>query len=192
MKRNLVVFSVAMILLAGCESLRFAPSENQKQNSWLHNRTAQAAAEAAKSENTSEKLRMLAQLSELQSRAFVSYYGVPREFPQADTAEEILAQSNWQLAKTALQESADRPDGWQLADNVFELGIGISALLGGVYGTKAVRFLKDAKTKTQALKEIIKGNELFKKSNTESAEAFKLAQMDQSAETRQLVAQLKS
>ena len=165
-------------LLTGCESLRFAPSEGQKQNAWLHNRTAQATAEAAKSENTSEKLRMLAQLSELQSRAFVSYYGVPREFPQADTAEEILAQSNWQLAKTALRESADRPDGWQLADNVFELAIGISALLGGVYGTKAVRFLKDAKTKTQALKEVIKGNELFKKTNTESAEAFKQAQKE--------------
>jgi len=179
-------------LLTGCESLRFAPSEGQKQNAWLHNRTAQATAEAAKSENTSEKLRMLAQLSELQSRAFVSYYGVPREFPQADTAEEILAQSNWQLAKTALRESADRPDGWQLADNVFELAIGISALLGGVYGTKAVRFLKDAKTKTQALKEVIKGNELFKKTNTESAEAFKQAQKEQSPETRQIVAQLKS
>jgi len=185
----LIVF---YFLLTGCESLRFAPSEGQKQNAWLHNRTAQATAEAAKSENTSEKLRMLAQLSELQSRAFVSYYGVPREFPQADTAEEILAQSNWQLAKTALRESADRPDGWQLADNVFELAIGISALLGGVYGTKAVRFLKDAKTKTQALKEVIKGNELFKKTNTESAEAFKQAQKEQSPETRQIVAQLKS
>jgi len=192
MKRNLVVFSIAIILLTGCESLRFAPSENQKQNAWLHNRTAMAAAEAAKSENTSEKLRMLSQLSELQSRAFVSYYGVPREFPQADTAEEILAQSNWQLAKTALQESAGRPDGWQLADNVFGLAIGISGLLGGVYGTKAMRFLKDAKTKTQALKEIIKGNELFKKTNAESAEAFKQAQNDQSPETRQIVAQLKT
>ena len=27
-------------LLAGCDSLRFAPSETQKQNAWLHNRTA--------------------------------------------------------------------------------------------------------------------------------------------------------
>jgi hypothetical protein len=192
MKKNLVVFSIAMILLAGCESLRFAPSEKQKQNAWLHNRTAMVATEAAKSENTSEKLRLLTQLSELQSRAFVSYCGLPREFPLADTAEEILAQSNWQLAKTVFQESADRPDGWQLADNVFELAIGISALLGGVYGTRAVRFLKDARTKTQALKEIIKGNELFKKTNTESAEAFKQAQKDQSPQTRQIVAQLKT
>ena len=180
------------VLLAGCDSLRFAPTELQKRNAWLHNRTAAMTAEIAGDEAASDKLKALAGLSESQSRAFVSYYGWPKEFPQADTAEQILAQSNWQLAKTALQESADRPDGWQVADNMLELAIGISALLGGVYGTKAVRLFKDAKTKTQALKEIIKGNELFKKENKGYVEAFKQAQKGQSPQTRQIVAQLKT
>jgi hypothetical protein len=98
------------LVCTGCESLRFAPSEQQKQNAWLHNRTTTVAAESARDENTSEKLKSLTELSELQSRAFVSYNGLPKEFPQAETAEDILAQSNWQLARTAVNESMDRPD----------------------------------------------------------------------------------
>jgi len=177
---------------AGCDSLRFAPTEAQKQNAWLHNRTAMMAAETARSENISEKLQGLTQLSELQSRAFTSYYGLPKEFPQANTAEDILAQSNWQLARTALTESAERPDAWQLADSAFELAIGICALLGGVYGTRAVRFLRTVRTKSQALQEIVVGNELFKKEHRAYASAFKKAHKDQSPQTRQIVAQMKA
>jgi hypothetical protein len=180
------------LLLAGCESLRFAPTETQKQNAWLHNRTAAITAETAKSENASEGLQDLTKLSELQSRAFVSYNGLPKEFPQAETAEDILAQSNQQLARTALAESAERPDAWQVADSALELAIGVCALLGGVYGTRAVRFLRDAQTKSKALKEIIEGNELFKKQNESSAAAFKQAQQNQSPQTRQIVAEMKT
>jgi len=177
---------------AGCESLRFAPGEAQKQNAWLHNRTTLITAEAARGENASEKLQALTRLTELQSRAFTSYYGLPKEFPQADTAEDILAESNFQLARTALGESADRPDTWQVADSALELAIGICALLGGVYGTKAVGFLRTAKVKSQALREIIEGNEFFKKEHTELAGAFKEAHNDQSPQTRQIVAEMKT
>jgi hypothetical protein len=179
-------------LFAGCESLRFAPTEAQKQNAWLHNRTAIVTSETAKSENTSEKLQDLTKLSELQSRAFVSYYGLPEAFPQAETAEDILAQSNQQLARTALTESAERPDVWQVADSALELAIGVCALLGGVYGTRAVQFLREAQTKSKALKEIIEGNELFKKQNESSIVAFKQAQQNQSPQTRQIVAEMKT
>lgn len=188
---TLVTYALMCFLFVGCDSLRFAPSEVQKQNAWLHNRTATIAAEAAKKEDTSEKLQDLTQLSELQSKAFSSYYGLPKEFPQADSAEEILAESNWQLTRTALQQGADRPDAWQVADSMLELGIGICALLGGVYGTRAVRFLRETRTKSKALQEIITGNELFKKQNASSASAFKQAQSNQSPQTRQIVAELK-
>lgn len=151
------------VLLAGCDSLRFAPGEVQKQNAWLHNHTAIVTAETARAENASEKLQALTQLGEVQSRAFASYYGLPKEFPQAETAEDILAESNWQLAQTASQAGAQRPDTWEVADSMIEVGIGICALLGGVYGTRAARFLRETKAKSQALKEIIAGNELFKK-----------------------------
>jgi hypothetical protein len=192
MRRIFTIPILFCALLAGCDSLRFAPTETQKQNAWLHNRTAAITAETAKSENTSEELLSLTKLSELQSRAFVSYTGLPKEFPQAETAEDVLTQSNWQLARTALTESTERPDAWQLADSALELAIGVCALFGGVYGTRAVRFLKDAQDKSKALKEIIQGNELFKKQNEASVAAFKQAQQNQSPQTQQIVAEIKT
>lgn len=88
-------------------------------------------------------------------------------------------------------QAGRRPDEWEIADSAIDLGIGIFALLGGVYGTKAVRFLESAKTKTQALKEIISGNELFKQQNESSVTAFKQAHADQSSKTRQIVTEMK-
>jgi hypothetical protein len=191
---NIILFVCVFtcLLSAGCDSLRFAPSEAQKQNAWLHNRTAIMAAETAKAESASDKLQALTQLGEVQSRAFSSYYGQPKEFPQAETIEDVLAESNWRLARTALQQGAERPDAWKVADSMLELGIGICALLGGVYGTRAVGFLKKARTKSQALQEIIAGNELFKKQNTSSATAFKQAHQNQSLQTRQIVTEFKA
>jgi hypothetical protein len=180
------------LLSAGCDSLRFAPSEQQKQNAWLHNRTTVIAADTAKDENVSEQLQALTQLSELQSRAFSSYFGLPAEFPPSGTAEDVLAESNFQLASTALQQGADRPDAWEVADSMPELGIGVCALLGGVYGTRAVGFLRQARIKSKALKEIITGNEIFKKQNASSALAFKQAHQNQSAPTRQIVTEIKA
>ena len=77
-------------------------------------------------------------------------------------------------------------------DNAFELAIGICALLGGVYGTRAVRFLKQARKKSQALQEIIAGNELFKKEHKAYAGEFKQAHKEQSPQTRQIVAEMKA
>jgi hypothetical protein len=191
-KAVVFIFACICLLLTGCDSLRFAPTEAQKQNAWLHNRTAIVTAETARAEDTSPKLQALTQLGEVQSRAFSTYCGLPKEFPPAENAEDILAESNFQLSSTALQESAERPDPWQVADSMLEMGIGICALLGGVYGTRAVRVLKDARRKSDALKEIIAGNEQFKKQNQTQAVAFKQAHQNQSPQTRQLVAAMKA
>ena len=187
-----MTYALMCFLLAGCDSLRFAPSEVQKQNAWLHNRTAIMATETAETEDSSEKLQALTRLSELQSKALSSYYGLPKEFPKAVSAEDILAESNWQLTRTALQHGADRPDAWQVADSMLELGIGICALLGGVYGTRAVRFLRETRTKSKALQEIITGNELFKRQNQSQTAAFKEAHKSQSSHTRRIVASMKA
>ena len=179
-------------LLIGCDSFRFAPTEKQKQNAWLHNRTSAAAVRRAESENASEKLQALTQLSQLQSREFTAYYGMPKQIPDAETDEQILSEAGFQLSCEALADAGRRPDAWQIADAGMELAIGIAALFGGVYGTKTVRFLKQAKAKSEALQEIIEGNELFKKQNSEVSQAFKTAHKDQSPQTRQIVAELKS
>jgi hypothetical protein len=60
-----------------------------------------------------------------------------------------------------------------------------------VYGIRATQFLKQARDKSKALKEIIEGNELFKEANPLQASVFKDAQKDQSAETRKIVTEMK-
>lgn len=150
------------------------------------------ASQLAKDEGSSNNLQSLSNLSELQSRAFVSYCGLPEEFPQAETAEDILNGSGEQLATNAISDASQRPDVWNIADSSLELAIGICGLLGGAYGIKTVRFLKQTKAKTAALKEIIEGNELFKQQNSEAGEAFKKAQAGQSPQTQQIVTQIKT
>lgn len=188
----MIIGLCVVLFVTGCESLRFAPNEVQKQNAWLHNRTTAITAQTARDECSSEKLQALSRLGEIQSKAFVSFFGLPKELPSAENAEDVLAESNFKLADTALQSGAARPDGWQVTDSALEFGIGIFALLGGVYGTQTVRFLKQARTKSKALQEIIASNELFKKQNESSATAFKQAHNNQSPQTRQLVAQIKT
>lgn len=189
---SIKVFMVlGCMFLFGCEGFRFAPSQQQKQNAWLHNQTAMTAAQKAKQQQCSKQLVALTELSEAQSRPFVSYFGLPEEFPPVGSVDDILAPASTELAHTALEQSAERIDGWQLADSAIELAIGVAALLGGVYGTRAVRYLAEARTKSKALKEIVEGNELFKRQNVGQADRFKEAHKKQSTQTKQIVAQLK-
>jgi hypothetical protein len=195
MKKIALTLLLTFVFLTGCETLRLAPTEIQKRNAYLHQRTTKLAADTAKDEYVSEELQALTDLSNLQSKSYTSYFGLPKELPQADTTQDVLVQSNYDLAATSLEQSEQRPgisDIFGQADAMFDLAIGIAAIVGGVYGTKAVRFLKEAKTKSQALKEVIQNNELFKKQNPESAGAFKQAQTNQSPETKKLVTEVKA
>ncbi len=192
MRKKLAILTACLFIVAGCGSVRFAPSQEQKGNAWVHNRTAAIAAQEASAEQTSPKLQALTGLSEMQSRAFVAYCGLPEELPKADTAEDVLAESNVRLAAMAIEQSKQRPDVWDLADAVMSLGIAVAGLFGGAYATRIAKFLQEAKAKSNALKEIILGNELFKQTNPDSSEAFKEAQKNQSPLTRQVVAELKA
>jgi hypothetical protein len=62
---NKWIFLLCIPLLAGCEQLRYGVNEDQRQNAWLHHRTAQIAAGLATDQNCSEQLQGVASLSEL-------------------------------------------------------------------------------------------------------------------------------
>ena len=190
--RYILIVAVTCLFMMGCEGIRFAPSEAQKQNAWVHNRTAAISSQTAQSEQASEKLQELTKLSETQSQAFVAYYGMPEELPKADTVNDVLSESNKQLTATAIKESSQRPDAWDIADSTLELGIAIAGLFGGAEATRVTSFLQDAKAKSNALKEIVLANEIFKKTNPDSAEAFKDAQKNQSPLTKQIVTEVTS
>ena len=171
---------------------RFAPSEQQKQNAWVHNRTAAIICATAKEEYASEKLQALTDLSQTQSEAFVAYCGLPEELPKANKAEDVLSESNKQLAATAIIQSKQRPNAWDIADSTLELGIAIAGLFGGAGAIRVMSFLQQAKARSNALKEIVLANEIFKKTNPDSAEAFKDAHAKQSPLTRQIVTEAKA
>jgi hypothetical protein len=85
-----------------------------------------------------------------------------------------------------------KADLWDVANGAIDIGITIAAMFSGAAGLRIAAGLKTARDKSKALKEIIEANELFKKSNPESANNFKTAQSQtQSDTTRQIVAQMK-
>lgn len=175
----------------GCDALRFSPSEVQKQNAYVHHRTVQAAAVRAQQEETTETLQALTGRATQQSEAIIAYYGLPAEIPPSDTVPEILSESNQALAKTARVEAIQRPDPWEVADHLLELGIGIGGVVGGAFGVRMMRKLQLAREKSTALREIVSGNELFKRDNPEFSDAFKQSQQGQSVSTKTLVTAMK-
>jgi len=183
---------VILMFVCGCEQFRFAPSEVQKQNAWLHNKTVDMVDDKIQAEDLSDDLKALSNLSTVQSESFVSYFGMPQEVPYVDDAADILDDSNFEIAEKSLGESVQRPDFWNLAEGGLDLAIAVSALLGGAYGSKVVSYLQTAREKSQALKEIIQNNEVLKSQSSTIAEEFKKAQSGQSPETKQLVTQIKS
>lgn len=191
MKSIGIIVFVLVSMSAGCDALRFAPSEAQKQNAYVHHRTVQAAAVQSQQEESTEILQGLTGQATKQSEAILAYYGLPAEIPPSDTVPEILSEQNRALAQTARAEAIQRPNPWEVADHLLELGIGIGGIVGGAFGVRMVRKLQLAKEKSIALREIVKGNELFKRDNPEYTDAFKQSQQAQSAGTRTLVTAMK-
>lgn len=179
----LIAFTVAFLFAAGCaDSIRFAPTEPQKQLAEL----TDVLATKINTEGTEPFSPASQKLSE-GTRAAMLYMGRPAEPPDPAKFETIAAQAS--------EDAVQRPDVWTMADSALELGIGVSALLGGVYGTKAVKYLKTAQQKSAALKEIVTGNELFKQktpANSPVLMDFKTAQNEkQSANTKKIVSETK-
>ena len=178
-------------IVAGCDSLRFAPGEVQKQNAYLHHRTVQAAATKAQDEEVSSTLQGLTDQAARQSESIVAFYGLPHAIPASETVAEILSEDNGEVTRQARAAALERPDPWDVADNLLELGIALAGVVGGVYGMRAVGALNVARQKSAALREVIQDNELFKSQSPQSTETFKQAHDQQSTETRALVAGLK-
>lgn len=186
-----LIFMVLLMAAAGCEGFRRPATQSQKENAWLHMRTTQLSAEQAAAEETSSVLQDLTALAYEQSRAFAADYGLPEQIPSARTAEEILAAAPSAAAQAQI-DSAQRLKPWSVVDGLLELGLAVAGLLGGAWGIKAADFFRQAREKSQALREIVRNNELFKQICPDAAETFKQAQSAQSSSTRRLISELKN
>ena len=193
MNRVGVVMLVGLVLVVcGCDALRFAPSEAVRQNSLLQQRTTAALAVRAKEEQTSAVLQALAQRAAVQSEAVLAYTGFPEQVNELDSVEELLGDQSVAITSHAQADGQQRPSVWQVTDALLELGIGLAALAGGVYGSRAVRAIRQLREKSKALKETVSGNELFKLQHPQPKDDFKQAHIAQSNQTRTLVAEMKS
>jgi hypothetical protein len=186
MVRNLIIVSVFGLFVCGC-----TVDEVVRQNAYLHNKTVEMAKTVASGEGVSNKLDGLISLSSLQSRAFVADYGLPDSLPAASTANDILSESSFAIADTAFDISRKKAHAWDIADGFIDAGIVIAGLFGGVGGIKLASFLRSTQIKGNALREVVLGNEVFKKTNDEMATAFKTAHVHQSQPTRQIVKEMK-
>lgn len=191
-KQLVMILMLAMsVCCCGCNGFRAAATEAQKENAWLHGQVCAMAAETAVDENVSAQLCGLTNLAYQQSAAFVTDYGLPQSPSTAGDVETLLAEGA-AVAQTAQIDAAQKPDMWTLADSAMELGVALAGLVGGVYGVRVAGFLKTAREKSAALKEIVVGNELFKQLYPEQSDRFKEAQQKQSPATKKIVTELKA
>jgi hypothetical protein len=186
MLRSLIIVSVFGLFICGC-----AVDEAVKQNAYLHNKTVEMTKAVAGGEGVSNELDGLISLSSLQSRAFVADYGLPDTLPAASTIDDILSESSFALADSAFNISQKKADAWDVADGLINAGLTIAGLFGGVWGIKAASYLRSAQLKSNALREVVLGNEVFKKTNGEMTPAFKTAHVHQSQPTRKIVKEMK-
>ncbi len=140
-----------MVLIGGCDSLRMAPTEPQKQIAYQ----AVITARAVKNEGTDPDSPAATQLVDA-TQVSLAYTGVPAT-PTITDYPTTLAQAG--------QDAARRPTAdevWIAADGWIDLAIAIAGLFGGTAGIAATHFLVKASQKSRALREVVSGNEKLK------------------------------
>lgn len=187
-----IILLISAFFLTGCAAIKPAPDSVQKLNAYLLNKTAAQAASTAKQQQAGEQLEHLTALAAMQSQAITQYYGKPENLPDDFDIENLDYIQKAQLAELAF-ESASAGDRYRdAAFDLLDISIAVCGLFGGAFGIKAAGFLSKAKSKARALEEIIKGNESFKTENPEYCKIFKNCHKSQSAETKEIVTQLKN
>lgn len=170
-----LMFAV-LVVSAGCQdAIRFAPSQQQKKLAWLSNDLAKSI-DATGTDAGSPAIKKLVQ----GTTATALYYGPPKEPADPQDFEAI--------ATEATAQSMERPDPWEVADNLLLLAGGIATVMGGVGATKIAGGIVKLRAKAKALQEVVVGNELLKTNGGD----FGKAHMGQSVKTRTIVAGIRA
>uniref|UniRef100_A0A6M3KQQ4 Uncharacterized protein n=1 Tax=viral metagenome TaxID=1070528 RepID=A0A6M3KQQ4_9ZZZZ len=173
-----------VLFCGGCADnsfgLRFQASEAQKESAELTYLLAKKVNEQG-SDPQSDVSRKIVNGTETS----LIYVGRPKQMPDVAEFDTINEQAGL--------DAAERPDVGGILDAVLELGLGITAVLGGAGGVKLAQSLRNMHAKAKGFTEVVKNNEVFKGlCPPEMWEMFKDAQAQQSEPTRMLVAETKT
>jgi len=154
MKRSTLVYTVFIAALTvifmafnGCQQLRKAPTEAQKQTA----RMGVDATEQIRITGTSPGSAVSVIANE-SAKATQTYFGPPAE-PLAEP-EAVIPQ--------AQIDAAERPDPWQTVDTALAFGLAVAGVFGGAGGVKVAKAIAAAQAKSKALRQIIKAEEDFR------------------------------
>jgi hypothetical protein len=191
--RNAITLTILAAMIAisifsgGCSTLRFAPSEAQKQIAFDTFSVAQAVNTTGATAGAAETKKLVSGTA-----ASLTYTGMPSDPVIADYDATLQTANTDGAKRPTLDDAAKTFDGW------LSLGIGIAGLFGGGAGLKIAAALKTAKDKAAALKEVVQGNEEFKRwletnGGDLAVNAFRQAQTGvQSVKTEQAVLEIRS
>ena len=183
---TLCILLFAFFLLTGCNGLRFAPTESQKQIAFTTHQAARTAADLGLEPGCVAAKQLVSGTA-----ASLAYSGMPASPEIADYDA---------TASAAAADATRRPT----ADDVFEAaegGLSLAAELAllfgaggvGLGGKKLIDWIALAQKKSKALKEVVQGNELLTQylsdqGKTAELTTFKRAQTSvQSPQTELLV-----
>jgi uncharacterized membrane protein len=195
MKRFKIALVITWVFLAaifctpltGCDSLRLAPTEAQKQITY----DTYLAAQTVNAQGTEPRSEAAAKLVTGTS-AMLTYMGLPQDpvitdyKSTSDQAQKDAAQ------RPTVDDIAKAADGW------LEFAIGVAGLFSGGAAIKTASWLQQLRDKAKALKEVVTANETLKKylesaGYQDALTIFKSAQSGtQSPTTSQIVYELRA
>jgi hypothetical protein len=152
------VLCLIMLLSTGCTAgnLRFAPSESQKQLAY----ETSLSARQVYAQGTQPASPEAAQIVE-GTTAMLSYTGMPASLEIADYPATLAKAQTDAAARPGVEDVAQEATNW--LDLIGGIVLAIGGLGGGAMITKAIGWIIKARATTQALAEVVKGNEMFKR-----------------------------
>lgn len=147
----IMLILVVAIMFCGCENLRMAPTEPQKQIAYQAVVTAREV-EVAGTDAHSPAAQQLADATEVS----LAYTGLPAD-PVITDYPTTLTEAGHDAARRPTPDEI-----WSEADGWIDLGIAVLGIFGGGAGIAVTQFLVKARQKSRALREVVAGNERLK------------------------------
>jgi hypothetical protein len=168
----LYIFGTGALLLAmtGCSNLRFAPTEAQKTDAYLHKETTSAiVTNYAASPSPDPNIMALCRLSDLQAGNVLAYYGIPAKLPDTNMIEGLRAAKPAAIVEAAAvtqqaaPDSVKRPNYWDGAETLLGFVLAIVGLYTGSAGALKLKgWISYALASIKALREVVEANEALK------------------------------